>query len=155
MERFVVASNSNEFARAFHTMLNRDTDKILFLHHRDEKLMKSIEAAKKISAMLDEMGTPSSLAGYAYIRDAVVAAVHDPFILGEMTLELYPTVADLHKTTISRVERSIRHAIEYTWSRGDEEAIRNIFSTSISEGTGIPSNVEFIAYLLDKYNEVI
>lgn len=155
MKRFAVTSNSNEFAQAFNAMLNRDTDKILFLHSKDERLTTSIKAASKVSSMLDDMGTPSTMRGYAYIRDSVVEAVHDPFILGEMNLELYPTIADLHKTTSTRVERDIRHAIEYTWSHGNEEAIRDIFGNSISDYKGIPSNVEFIAYLLDRYNEVL
>ena len=38
-------------------------------------------------------------------------------ILNSITKQLYPTIAKMHKTTPSRVERAIRHAIEVAWNR--------------------------------------
>ena len=46
-------------------------------------------------------------------------AVEDMDVLNAVTKVLYPTVAKKHKTTSSRVERAIRHAIEVAWSRGN------------------------------------
>ena len=36
----------------------------------------------------------------------------NPEIVGAITKELYPELADKFDTTVSRVERAIRHAIE-------------------------------------------
>ena len=41
-----------------------------------------------------------------------------PEIVGGITKELYPEVAKRFNTTVSRVERAIRHAIEVSWNRG-------------------------------------
>ncbi len=45
-------------------------------------------------------------------------AVDDMDVLNAITKVLYPTIAKMHQTTASRVERAIRHAIEVAWSRG-------------------------------------
>lgn len=53
-------------------------------------------------------------------------------------------------STISRVERAIRHAIETAWSRGSLEYINNIFGYTINAFKAKPTNSEFIAMLADK-----
>lgn len=45
-------------------------------------------------------------------------SVEDMDMLNSITKVLYPTIAKKFKTTSSRVERAIRHAIEVAWSRG-------------------------------------
>ena len=54
------------------------------------------------------------------------------------------------KTTPSRVERAIRHAIEVAWSRGEQAAVERIFGYTISAAKGKPTNSEFIAMIADK-----
>ena len=63
---------------------------------------------------------------------------------------LYPTIAKMNKTTASRVERAIRHAIEVAWSRGKMDTIDDLFGYTISNGKGKPTNSEFIALIADK-----
>ena len=41
----------------------------------------------------------------------------------QITKLLYPTIAKKYKTTSSRVERAIRHAIEVAWSRGRMDTV--------------------------------
>ncbi len=43
----------------------------------------------------------------------------NPSMIGGITKELYPEIASKFDTTVSRVERAIRHAIEVSWNRGD------------------------------------
>ena len=62
----------------------------------------------------------------------------------------YPEIAKKHKTTSSRVERAIRHAIEVAWSRGRLETIEEMFGYTINTGKGKPTNSEFIALIADK-----
>jgi two-component system response regulator (stage 0 sporulation protein A) len=71
-------------------------------------------------------------------------------LLGAITKTLYPLVAMKYKTTASRVERAIRHAIEVAWNRGNVDTISSIFSYTISYNKSKPTNSEFIAMLADK-----
>ena len=54
------------------------------------------------------------------------------------------------KTTPSRVERAIRHAIEVAWSRGQVDVNNSMFGNTISSNKGKPTNSEFIAMIADK-----
>ena len=63
---------------------------------------------------------------------------------------LYPTVAKQYKTTSSRVERAICHAIEVAWDRGDIDTLNSYFGYTVNTGRGKPTNSEFIALIADK-----
>ena len=77
-------------------------------------------------------------------------SVNDNEMLGAITKVLYPTIARNYKTTSSRVERAIRHAIEVAWSRGRIETIEELFGYTVNSGKGKPTNSEFIALIADK-----
>ena len=76
--------------------------------------------------------------------------INDEQMLGAITKVLYPGIAKIHKTTSSRVERAIRHAIEVAWSRGKMETIEELFGYTVNSGKGKPTNSEFIALIADK-----
>ena len=76
--------------------------------------------------------------------------VNNMDILNSITKQLYPTIAKMHETTPSRVERAIRHAIEVAWNRGKMDTINELFGYSIQAGKGKPTNSEFIALIADK-----
>lgn len=103
-----------------------------------------------VTKILHEIGVPAHIKGYQYLRDAMMASVKDPEMLGGVTKILYPSIAKKHKTTPSRVERAIRHAIEVAWSRGKMDTINELFGYTVSGGKGKPTNSEFIALLSDK-----
>ena len=65
-----------------------------------------------ITKILHELGIPSHIKGYQYIRDGVSLVFENPEMIGGITKELYPELASKFDTTVSRVERAIRHAIE-------------------------------------------
>ena len=71
-------------------------------------------------------------------------------VLGPVTKELYQAVADHFNTTPSILERAIRHAIEVAWNRGSIENIDRIFSYTVHNNKGKPTNSEFIALVADK-----
>ena len=54
------------------------------------------------------------------------------------------------RTTPSRVERAIRHAIEVAWDRGDLDTLQRFFGYTVSNTKGKPTNSEFIALIADK-----
>jgi len=71
-------------------------------------------------------------------------------LIGAVTKELYPMVADKHNTTASRVERAIRHAVELAWDRGNVDMMNKYFGYTINIERGKPTNSEFIAMVADK-----
>ena len=86
-----------------------------------------------VTEFIHEMGVPAHIKGYQYLRDAIIMTVNDSQMLGAITKILYPEIAKKHKTTSSRVERAIRHAIEVAWSRGKVETIEEMFGFPLPE----------------------
>ena len=104
----------------------------------------------EITSIIHEVGVPAHIKGYQYLRDAIVMVVEDMDLLGAVTKELYPAIAKQNKTTPSRVERAIRHAIEVAWNRGRLETINDLFGYTVQHDKGKPTNSEFIAIIADK-----
>ena len=103
-----------------------------------------------VTKIIRDLGIPAHIKGYQYLRDAIIMSVSDDEMLGAITKRLYPTIAKNHKTTSSRVERAIRHAIEVAWSRGKVDTIEELFGYTVSSGKGKPTNSEFVALISDK-----
>lgn len=103
-----------------------------------------------ITSIIHEIGVPAHIKGYMYLREAISMVYNDIELLGSITKVLYPDIAKKYKTTSSRVERAIRHAIEVAWSRGNVEAISSLFGYTISISKAKPTNSEFIAMVADK-----
>ncbi len=102
-----------------------------------------------VTGMLREIGVPAHIKGYHFLRDAIIMVIDDVQLLSAVTKELYPSVATMHETTASRVERAIRHAIEVAWDRGDIDIISHYFGSTVHAMRGKPTNSEFIAMLAD------
>ena len=62
-----------------------------------------------ITKILHELGIPSHIKGYQYIREGIMLLYEKPDLIGGITKELYPDIANKFDTTVSRVERAIRH----------------------------------------------
>ena len=135
----------------------------VYVSHHDNLIQyakgKVFEKKKKVSEysletdvtnIIHEIGVPAHIKGYQYLRDAIMMSVNDSEMLNSITKQLYPTIAKQHKTTPSRVERAIRHAIEVAWSRGKMDTIDELFGYTVSNGKGKPTNSEFVALIADK-----
>lgn len=103
-----------------------------------------------ITKMLHELGIPSHIKGYGYIREAVSIIFENPDVIGGITKELYPALAKKFNTTVSRVERAIRHAIEVSWNRGNLDFMEELFGFSVDIDRAKPTNSEFIVTIADK-----
>lgn len=103
-----------------------------------------------VTEIIHDVGVPAHIKGYQYLRDAIMMSVNDVEMMNSITKILYPTIAKKHKTTSSRVERAIRHAIEVAWTRGNVETIDELFGYTVNNGKGKPTNSEFIALISDK-----
>ena len=103
-----------------------------------------------VTNVIHEVGVPAHIKGYQYLRDAIMMVVNDIDIINQITKQLYPEIAEKYKTTPSRVERAIRHAIEVAWGRGQTDTVESIFGYTVSASKGKPTNSEFIAMIADK-----
>lgn len=103
-----------------------------------------------ITKILHDLGVPSHIKGYQYIKEGIMLIYENPSMIGGITKELYPEIANKYNTTVSRVERAIRHAIEVSWNRGDWDLMDEIFGHSVDVDKAKPTNSEFIVTVADK-----
>ena len=103
-----------------------------------------------ITKMLHELGMPSHIKGYQYIREGIDMIYNNPSMIGGITKEMYPDIASKYDTTVSRVERAIRHAIEVSWNRGNWDFMEEVFGHSVDIDKAKPTNSEFIVTIADK-----
>ena len=104
----------------------------------------------KVTNVIHEIGVPAHIKGYQYLRDGIMMVVNNIEVINQITKQLYPDLAKKYKTTPSRVERAIRHAIEVAWDRGDVDILNSYFGYTIHNSRGKPTNSEFIAMISDK-----
>ena len=112
--------------------------------------MKYNNLQVSITKILHELGVPSHIKGYQYIREGITVLYEHPEVIGGITKELYPDIAKKFDTTVSRVERAIRHAIEVSWNRGNWQLMEDIFGHSVDIDKAKPTNSEFIVTVADK-----
>lgn len=103
-----------------------------------------------VTNIIHEIGVPAHIKGYQYLREAIIIVVNNVDTISQITKTLYPDIARKYKTTPSRVERAIRHAIEVAWSRAQADAVETLFGYTVSSSRGKPTNSEFIAMISDK-----
>ena len=132
-----------------------DLEKRIYDITKKEKSNKNIDfytsnLQVSITKMLHELGIPSHIKGYQYIREAVNIIFENPSVIGGITKELYPELAKKFNTTASRVERAIRHAIEVSWNRGNLDFMEEIFGYSVDIDKAKPTNSEFMVTIADK-----
>lgn len=118
--------------------------------YEDKEAYMERNLESDVTNIIHEIGVPAHIKGYQYLRDAIMMSVNDGEMLNSITKLLYPSIAKRHKTTPSRVERAIRHAIEVAWSRGKMDTIDELFGYTVNNGKGKPTNSEFVALIADK-----
>ena len=131
------------------------------LNSLEERAIEILESSKvevkevteelelKTSELLHNLGVPSQIKGYQYLREGILMLYQNTSLVGRITRNLYPEIARRHDTTASRVERAIRHAIEVSWNRGDYSIMTNLFGHSIDFDRAKPTNSEFLVTISD------
>lgn len=102
-----------------------------------------------IQKTLNQIGMPHHIKGYMYLLSAIEKCIKDRGKINHIVKGLYTELAEENGDTASRVERSIRHAIEVSWERGNTTVINKMFGYTINSKKGKPTSSEFIAYLTD------
>lgn len=94
----------------------------------------------KIDRLLNNYSIKENLSGYKYLHYAIKVCYNNPSLLESVTKELYPMIAESFDSTIDRVERAIRNAIEQTYINHNLD----------DEFDKKPTNTKFIKYILNK-----
>ncbi|MGQ9779099.1 MAG: sporulation transcription factor Spo0A [Bacillota bacterium] len=104
----------------------------------------------EVTKIFHEMGIPAHFRGYTYLREAIIMGVRETELLGNITKNLYPRIAEKYRSTTSGVESAIRHAIEVGWQRGNPEYIEKFFGFTGENARGrFPTTAQFIAKVVD------
>ncbi len=109
----------------------------------------------EIAALIDEVflsiGLRRNLEGAYFLKSAIEIAIKNPHIvLRGITTKIYPRIASEFDTSITRVERAIRHVLEVCYTNGKFIALNDLFKAKVFEPTDKPTNGEFIALIADK-----
>ena len=95
---------------------------------------------RDVSEFMLELGIPAHLRGYYYLREAVILSVSDMELVGSVTKLLYPVIARRYKTTLQRVERAIRNAIEVSWVGAIRMCLRSFSGSAVwRDRRGLPT----------------
>ncbi len=105
---------------------------------------------RMVKKLLKEMAVPMNIKGYQYLSKAIVLLSKEKGM--KISLGLYPKVAKEFGTTGSRVERSIRHAVERTFEIGNYTMLNEVCGTKVSVTKGKMTNSEFM-YAIVEYLE--
>ena len=124
-------------------------DALTRIKEKDELASSRPDIESQVTKIIHQIGVPAHIKGYQYLRSAILMTIDDNDVINSVTKILYPTVAKKYKTTTSRVERAIRHAIEVAWDRGDVDTLNSYFGYTIQNSRGKRTNSEFIAMIAD------
>ena len=106
------------------------------------EMAKRVELERYATKALSDLGVPTHLKGYHYIRESV--------LISQTDMEALNSITKIYKTSIQKVERAIRNAILVSWTRGNPATIEKLFGYSDATGKVRPTNSEYIARLTDK-----
>ena len=115
----------------------------------DEMIADEKKLEQVVTKFIRSIGIPLHINGYEYLRTAIMLVMVDYTKFDSVTKILYPEVAKIHHTTPSRVERSIRHAIEVAWSNMTPGTAYELFGDSGQVYSTRPTNSEFISLATD------
>lgn len=100
---------------------------------------------ERICNLFLSLGIPAHIKGYQYLREAVHMVLENQDVINRITKELYPGVAQRFKTSASKVERAMRHAIEVAWSRGRLDTVNRMYGYKVFDAMDKPTNGELVS----------
>ena len=102
-----------------------------------------------ITREIQKIGYPTNIKGFQYVRHAIYLMMEDDQHKSMMK-EIYPAVAEKFGTTVSCVERNIRHGIENAWIHGSMKYIDEVFGFTVDADKGKPTNTAFIMTVAER-----
>lgn len=114
----------------------------------EDNNMNSADIESYISKILIDTGISPHLNGYMYIKDSVLQLIELNISGISITKHLYPTLAEKYNSTPSRIERSIRHAIDIAWTK-NQTSVKDIPFNNFFYGEKKPTNLQFISLIYE------
>lgn len=104
-----------------------------------------------VSRLLQRLGTPVSLNGFDYLRDAILLILTHNCITGiHLLADIYGVIAAVYGVRMSAVEHAMRQAIDAAWGRGDAQTIESFFGDTVHSERAAPSNAAFLFRIADQ-----
>ncbi len=158
--RLLIIDDQHKIIEEVHDYLNNIEDLKIILETKIKEMIKEndqigwidlydVEIKTVVTRTLHELGVPSNIKGYKYLRESILINYNNPNI-ENITESIYSEIAKKYNTTISRVERAIRHAIEISWNRANYDFMEELFGYSIDSNKAKPTNSEYITTIADK-----
>lgn len=104
----------------------------------------------ELTIIIRGVGIPTHIKGYQYLNDGIAMVIEDRELLGAVTKELYPAIAEKNNTSPKGVEKAIRQAITRAWMGSNTKLIEELFFNPRYGYIKKPTNREFIAVIADK-----
>ncbi len=101
--------------------------------------------SERIETRFAEIGIPTWMNGYAYLKLASEMICHDRSRCRDVTKILYPRVAEAFGVSTAQVECAMRRAIASAWDTGCYEEQAYYFSDVVDIRTGHPRTGSFLA----------
>lgn len=112
----------------------------LVAHTTGQRALNAYELLRKLDVR-------PNIKGYDYLKFLMEKCAQDPsYHSGMITKEIYPECAKKFNTTLSRVERAIRHALELSFGKAPEK-YSEVFGGTFKK---VPTNSQFIG-LVSEY----
>lgn len=104
----------------------------------------------EVTGLMHVIGIPPHMAGYQYLREAVMMTIEGSSLFNSVTKVIYPDIARKNKTTARKVERAIRCAIDSAWAKGHLTRAGSSHEALNGLGRKKPTNSQLISTLADK-----
>lgn len=102
-----------------------------------------------VSTMIKRMGITPNIAGYRYLREAILMCIDRPNFIRSVSKNIYPALAEKYNTTSRNIDRAIRCAIDSA-NKKSKYADNPEQARMITIGRSKPSNTQIIAFLAEK-----
>lgn len=106
-----------------------------------------------MGVVIDELiflGMSPCLRGYEYAKTGICHILENPESTFSIIKDLYPVIAQEHDSTSSRVERSLRHAIEKMYLYSDLDVLQKYFGLVVPSNQGRVTNSQFLSVVAER-----
>lgn len=111
-----------------------------------------------MGVVIDELiflGVSPCLQGYEYAKTGICHILENPESVFFITRDLYPLIAQEHNSTPSRVEKSLRHAIERMYLYSDLNVLQKYFGLVVPSNSGRVTNSQFFSVVAERIRKRI
>ena len=133
----------------------KETEKLEMATDPIEKIKQ--KRFDKITNMLIEIGTPTHLAGFKYIREGVLLALdNEDFLIKQQVVSVfYPKIGEKFNSSGPQVDRGIRHTLDCIYAENQGKEVNKLFKNMEVFGKHgkHPTSKQFITIFVEKIKQ--